>query len=448
MTRTAAKKEGSLWHQIGAFCLPYLCSCFLQTLYGMADLFIIGQFEGAGSITAVSIGSQVMHMVTVMIVGLAMGTTVHIGRCIGAARRDLAARFTGNTITLFLGGSLVLAALLLGLVDPAVGWMATPPEAVSGARDYLTICYLGIPFITAYNIISSIFRGMGNSRTPMYFVAIACVANIILDYLFMGAFHMGPAGAALGTVLSQAISVGISVWMVRKYDLGIPLTRADLKPYGDILRKILRVGVPISMQDGFIQISFLVITVIANQRGVVDAAAVGIVEKFISFVFMVPSAMLSTVSALGAIRIGAGKPEQAVEILHAGLETVVIYGAVLALLIQFCAYGVVGLFTTEPAVIAAGGPYLKGYILDTLVAGIHFCFSGYFTANGRSEISFLHNITSTVCARIPLAYLASRTFPQTLLPMGLATASGSLVSVGICLVAYRVLKPRFVGAGR
>jgi putative MATE family efflux protein len=250
MTRTAAKKEGSLWHQIGAFCLPYLCSCFLQTLYGMADLFIIGQFEGAGSITAVSIGSQVMHMVTVMIVGLAMGTTVHIGRCIGAARRDLAARFTGNTITLFLGGSLVLAALLLGLVDPVVGWMATPPEAVSGARDYLTICYLGIPFITAYNIISSIFRGMGNSRTPMYFVAIACVANILLDYLFMGAFHMGPAGAALGTVLSQAISVGISVWMVRKYDLGIPLTRADLKPCGDILRKILRVGVPISMQDG------------------------------------------------------------------------------------------------------------------------------------------------------------------------------------------------------
>jgi Na+-driven multidrug efflux pump len=198
MTRTAAKKEGSLWHQIGAFCLPYLCSCFLQTLYGMADLFIIGQFEGAGSITAVSIGSQVMHMVTVMIVGLAMGTTVHIGRCIGAARRDLAARFTGNTITLFLGGSLVLAALLLGLVDPVVGWMATPPEAVSGARDYLTICYLGIPFITAYNIISSIFRGMGNSRTPMYFVAIACVANILLDYLFMGAFHMGPAGAAWG----------------------------------------------------------------------------------------------------------------------------------------------------------------------------------------------------------------------------------------------------------
>lgn len=416
----------------------------------MADLFIIGQFEGAGSITAVSIGSQVMHMATVMIVGLAMGTTVHIGRSIGAGRRDLAARFTGNTLTLFLGGSLVLAAVLLGLVDHFVAWMATPPEAVAGARDYLTICYLGIPFITAYNIISSIFRGMGNSRTPMYFVAVACVANIVLDYLFMGGLHMGPAGAALGTVLSQAISVAISLWMVRKYDLGIPLKRADLKPCGDIIRKILRVGVPISMQDGFIQISFLVITVIANERGVVDAAAVGIVEKFISFVFMVPSAMLSTVSALGAIRIGAGKPQQAVEILHAGLKTVVTYGVGVAVLTQFCAYGVVGLFTNEPAVIAAGGPYLKGYIIDTIFAGIHFCFSGYFTANGRSEISFLHNITSIVCARIPLAYLASRTFPDTLLPMGLATACGSLVSVGICVVAYRVLKPKFlrVVAGR
>lgn len=449
MTSTATQKEGRLWRQIGAFCLPYLCSCFLQTLYGMADLFIIGQFEGAGSITAVSIGSQVMHMATVMIVGLAMGTTVYIGRCIGAARRDLAAKFTGNTISLFLGGSLVLAAVLLGLVDHFVAWMATPAEAVAGTRDYLTICYMGIPFITAYNIISSIFRGMGNSRTPMYFVAVACVANIVLDYLFMGGLHMGPAGAALGTVLSQAISVAISLWMVRKkYDLGIPLKRADLKPCGDIIRKILRVGVPISMQDGFIQISFLVITVIANERGVVDAAAVGIVEKFISFVFMVPSAMLSTVSALGAIRIGAGKPQQAVEILHAGLKTVVTYGVGVAVLTQFCAYGVVGLFTTEPAVIAAGGPYLKGYIIDTIFAGIHFCFSGYFTANGRSEISFLHNITSIVCARIPLAYLASKAYPDTLFPMGLATVSGSLVSVAICLVAYKVLKPRFVGAGR
>lgn len=445
MTSTATQKEGRLWRQIGAFCLPYLCSCFLQTLYGMADLFIIGQFEGAGSITAVSIGSQVMHMATVMIVGLAMGTTVHIGRCIGAARRDLAAKFTGNTISLFLGGSLVLAAVLLGLVDHFVAWMATPAEAVAGTRDYLTICYMGIPFITAYNVISSIFRGMGNSRTPMYFVAVACVANIVLDYLFMGAFHLGPAGAALGTVLSQAISVAISVWMVRRYDLGIPLTRADLKPSGDIIRKILRVGVPISMQDGFIQISFLVITVIANERGVVDAAAVGIVEKFISFVFMVPSAMLSTVSALGSISIGAGKPERAIAILHKGLRIVITYGVLMALGVQFCAYGVVGLFTSDAAVIAAGGPYLKGYIVDSIFAGIHFCFSGYFTANGRSEISFLHNITSIVCARIPLVYLASKTFPDTLLPMGLATASGSLVSVGICVVAYRMLRPKFLG---
>ncbi len=447
MTSLSAKKEGRLLHQIGAFCLPYLCSCFLQTLYGMADLFIIGQFEGAGSITAVSIGSQVMHMITVMIVGLAMGTTVHIGRSIGAGRRDLAAKFTGNTITLFLGGSLVLAAAALGLVGHVVDWMSTPVEAVTGTQDYLTICYMGIPFITAYNIISSIFRGMGNSRTPMYFVAIACVANIFLDLLFMGPFHLGPAGAALGTVMSQAISVMISLWMVRRHGLGIPLERSDLKPRGDILKKLLRVGVPISIQDGFIQVSFLVITVIVNARGVVDAAAVGIVEKFISFVFMVPSAMLATISALGSIRIGAGRPEQAVEILYAGLKIVVTYGVALVALIQFCAYNVVGVFTSEPDVIAAGGPYLKGYIFDTIFAGIHFSFSGYFTANGRSEISFLHNLISIVCARIPLAYLTSRMFPETLLPMGLATASGSLVSVVICVAAYRILKPKFLRAG-
>lgn len=434
--------RGSVWKTMGRFALPYLCSYFLQTLYGMADLFIIGQFEGAASITAVSIGSQVMHMVTVMLVGLAMGTTVTIAQAVGGGRREQAAWATGNTVTLFLGCSLVLAALLTFLAQPIAALMHTPAEAIPGTVDYLVICFLGIPFITAYNIISAIFRGLGNSRSPMIFIAIACAANILLDVLFMGTFQMGPAGAALGTTLSQAISVVISLVMIRRYHLGITFRKEYLKPRGDMIRKLLRIGVPIALQDGFIQVAFLVITVIANERGITDAAAVGIVEKIISFVFLVPSSLLSTVSALGAQNIGAHKPERARAILQDALKAAAAFGIFMILVMQPAAPYFVGAFTREPAVIRAGAPYLRGYIVDTLFAGIHFSFSGFFCACGRSEFSFFHNVISIVLARIPLVYAASKAFPDTLLPMGLATAGGSLVSVLICLGLYGKLAGR------
>ena len=178
--------SGSVFKNMMLFSLPYLLSYFLQTLYGMADLFIIGQFEGVASTTAVSVGSQVMHMLTVILVGLAMGTTVAVGQAVGAGDRKKASLSIGNTVTLFLGVSVALTAVLLLCVRPIVGIISTPEEAVEGTVRYLTICFIGIPFITAYNIISSIFRGLGDSRSPMYFIAIACVANIVLDYVFMG----------------------------------------------------------------------------------------------------------------------------------------------------------------------------------------------------------------------------------------------------------------------
>ena len=285
--------SGSVLKNIMYFSLPYLLSYFLQTLYGMADLFIIGQFEGVAGTTAVSIGSQVMHMLTVMIVGLAMGTTVSIGQAIGANDKRRAANAIGNTVTLFAIVAAGMLAILLILVNPILQVMSTPQEAVAGTRIYLTICFVGIPFIIAYNVISSIFRGLGDSKSPMYFIAIACVVNIALDYLFMGAFHMGAAGAALGTTLSQAVSVVISLFVIRKRKMGIALKKQDLRPKRRVMGQILNIGVPVALQDGFIQVAFLVITVIANRRGLNQAAAVGIVEKIISFLFLVPSSMLS-----------------------------------------------------------------------------------------------------------------------------------------------------------
>lgn len=437
---------GSVFKNVVLFSLPYLLSYFLQTLYGMADLFIIGQFEGVASTTAVSIGSQVMHMLTVMIVGLAMGTTVSIGQAVGAGNRRQAAQDIGNTVTLFMVVSIALTVILLICVRPIVSVMSTPEEAVNGAAAYLTICFIGIPFITAYNIISSIFRGLGDSKSPMYFIAVACAANIGLDYLFMGALRLGPAGAALGTTLSQAVSVGISLLVILKRR-SVALEKADFRPDRPVMGKLLKIGVPIALQDGLIQIAFIVITVIANHRGLNDAAAVGIVEKVMSFLFLVPSSMLSTVSALGAQNIGARKPERAIQTLRYAVLLAVGFGLLASAVIQFTAESIVSLFTDANAeggadVIRLGGQYLRGYIWDSIFAGIHFSFSGYFCACGKSGLSFLHNILAIVLMRVPGVYLTSRLFPNTLLPMGLATATGSLVSVVICVAAFAILRQR------
>ena len=438
---------GSVFQNILFFSLPYLLSYFLQTLYGMADLFIIGQFEGVADTTAVSIGSQVMHMLTVMLVGLAMGSTVSIGQAVGGRKDRQAAVCIGNTVTLFMGLSLVLTVVLLAASGQIVKVMSTPAQAVSGTLDYLTICFMGIPFITAYNIISSIFRGMGDSKSPMYFIAVACAANIGLDYLFMGALHMGPSGAALGTTLSQAVSVAVSLAVILKRGGGLSVRKQDFKPLPPVMGRLLKIGVPIALQDGFIQISFIVITIIANLRGLNDAAAVGIVEKIISFLFLVPSSMLSTVSALGAQNIGAGCPDRAQRTLGYAIAIAAGFGLLVSVLMQFLAEPMVSLFTdasqgSGAQVVRLGGQYLRGYVLDCMFAGIHFSFSGYFCACGKSGLSFLHNSIAILLVRIPGAFLASAYFPENLFPMGLATSAGSLLSVVICVIAFRLIAGR------
>ena len=433
---------GSVFRNIVQFSLPYLLSYFLQTLYGMADLFIIGQFDGVGDITAVSIGSQVMHMLTVIIVGLAMGATVSIGKAVGADRPERASAAVGNTVTLFMGVAVFCMAMLLCLVDPIVTLISTPEEAVPGTVTYLAICFAGIPFITAYNIIISIFRGLGDSKSPMYFIAVSCGANIALDYLFIGAFRLGAAGAALGTTLSQTVSVVLALLVVLRRRAGLKLDRKHFKPQAQVMGQILKVGVPVALQDGFIQIAFIVITVIANRRGLNDAAAVGIVEKIIGVVFLVPSTMLSTVSALSAQNVGAGKHERAAQTLRYAVLMTAGYGIVVSVLTQFIAEPAVGVFTEDAAVILLGGQYLRGYIWDCIFAGVHFSFSGYFCAYGMSGISFLHNFLSIVCVRIPGAFLASKYFAGTLFPMGLAAPGGSLLSVFICAAAFCWMRRR------
>lgn len=323
---------GSVLKTIIYFALPYLLSYFLQTLYGMADLYITGQFNGVDSITAVSNGSQVMHMITVIIVGLAMGTTVIIGKAIGGNKLDNAGRAIGNTITLFMGIAIVMTIVFLIAAKLIVLLIGVPQEAVAGTVRYLIICFIGIPFITAYNIISSIFRGLD------------------------------------------------------------------------------------------------------------DAAAVGIVEKMISAIFIIPSSMLATVSALSAQNIGAGKYDRAAKTLKYATMITSVYGIFMAVIMQVLAAPLLALFTKDAAVVVLGTQYMKGYIIDSIFAGVHFCFSGYFAAYGKSYIGFMHNIISITFVRVPGSYLASKLSGDTLFPMGLAAPAGSLLSVIICVCAYIYLK--------
>jgi len=431
---------GSVLKTIIYFALPYLLSYFLQTLYGMADLYITGQFNGVDSITAVSNGSQVMHMLTVIIVGLAMGTTVIIGKAIGGNKLDNAGRAIGNTITLFMGIAIVMTIVFLIAAKPIVLLIGVPQEAVAGTVRYLIICFIGIPFITAYNIISSIFRGLGDSKSPMYFIGISCVTNITLDYVFIGLCDLGPSGAALGTVLSQTFSVIVAFISIRKRKTGIKLVKEDFIPDRKVLGEILKVGIPVAVQDGCIQVAFIIITVIANHRGLDDAAAVGIVEKMISAIFIIPSSMLATVSALSAQNIGAGKYDRAAKTLKYATMITSVYGVFMAVIMQVLAAPLLALFTKDAAVVVLGTQYMKGYIIDSIFAGVHFCFSGYFAAYGKSYIGFMHNIISITFVRVPGSYLASKLSGDTLFPMGLAAPAGSLLSVIICVCAYIYLK--------
>lgn len=298
------------------------------------------------------------------------------------------------------------------------------------------MCFLGVPFIVAYNIIASIYRGLGDSKTPMYFIMIACVVNISLDYILIGGFDMGAIGAALATTISQSVSVLVALVAIKKHKSTMQVKKVDLKPKKKVMGQMLKIGVPVALQDGFIQVAFLVITVIANMRGLNDAAAVGIVEKIIGVLFLIPSAMLSTVSAVSAQNIGAGKLDRAKKTLWEALCITVSFGMVFSIIIQFVAGDVVAVFTDESEVIRLGDQYLRGYVWDCVLAGMHFCFSGFFCACGWSILSFIHNVAAIVLARIPLAYLASVMFPDTLYPMGMATNTGSLLSVIICIGAY------------
>ena len=432
--------QGSILKKLALFMLPILGALVLQAAYGAVDLLVVGRFGSTAGLSGVSTGSQVLNLVTFVVIQLSMGITVLIARYLGEKKQKQIGAVLGGGAIVFTILALVLLVILVCFARPISILMQAPPEALTATTGYVRICGFGILFIVAYNLLAAIFRGLGDSRSPMYFIAIACVVNIVLDYVFMGRMQMGPAGAALGTTLAQTVSVVVALFYMKGRKTGISLKRQDFIPRRKVMGELLKVGVPVAVQDGCIQVAFMIITVIANHRGITDAAAVGIVEKVISALFIVPSSMLAAVSALSAQNIGAGKPERAEKTLKYATMITTVYGIIVTVIIEIAAEAVLTMFTKDSGVIVMGSRYIRGYIFDCIFAGIHFSFTGYFCAYGKSYIGFIHNMAAIVLVRVPGSYLASRMFADTLLPMGLAAPAGSFLSVIICVAAFIWLK--------
>lgn len=427
-----ALTEGKISTTLLKFALPFLLSSFLQALYGAADLFVVGQFSGADAVSAVSIGSQVMQTITGIILGISMGGTVLIGRCVGAGKQKDAAKAVGTLTVLFAAAAAILTPVMLLCTGKLVALMETPKEAVLYTVQYVTICACGIPFIIGYNGVSGIFRGIGDSKTPVYFIAIACAVNVVCDFILVGGFHMGAAGAAFATILAQGISFAASIVYMMKKGLAFPMSRRDFRFDRPSAASILKVGFPLALQDALVNVSFLVITAIINQMGLIASAAVGVVERIIGFAMLPPSAFASAVATMTAQNIGAGKPERALKSLRCGIGYSLICGFAVCLYAQFLPETLTGIFAKDGQVISAAAAYLKSYSIDCILVSFVFCMNSYFSGSQKAVVSFIHSMIATFGVRIPMTWLLSGTAGRTMYTMGLAAPSASVVSIIIC----------------
>ena len=424
--------EGRVAPTLVRFALPFMLSSLLQSLYGAADLFVVGQYAGAAAVSGVSIGSQIMSTVTMLILSLSMGGTVLIGNCIGQKNDEGAATAIGTMTVLFGLFALLLTPLMLLGTDAGVALMQTPPEAVADARDYVFTCSLGLPFIIGYNALSGIFRGLGDSKTPVYFVALATIINIVADFVLVGGLKMGATGAAIATVAAQGLSfLAALVWMCRT-GFSFPFTRRHLRLDGHAAKRILKVGAPLALQSTSVHLSFLIITAIINTMGLIASAAVGVTEKIMAFAFLPPDAFAAAVAAMTAQNIGAGKPERALQSLKWSIVFSLAFGLLVCGFANLFPEVLPAIFTTDGEVIRAAGLYMRTYSVDCILVAFVFSFNNYFSGCGNAVISMIHNVIATFAVRIPVTLVMSRLPGASLLHMGLAAPAASLLSILIC----------------
>ncbi|MBQ6123524.1 MAG: MATE family efflux transporter [Clostridia bacterium] len=420
------------------FAIPVLAALFLQAMYGAVDLLVVGQFADKADVSAVATGAHIMMTLTNLVASLAMGATILLGQQIGEGNAERGGATIGACIALF--GSMGLALTLVTV--PGAGLLATLMQAPAHdlTAAYVRICGTGMLVIIAYNLIGSVFRGIGDSVTPLVTVAIACAVNIAGDLLLVAVCHMGAAGAAIATVAAQAVSVAISLMLVRKKPLPFRLERQHIRFDRPLVAQVLRLGLPIALSDLLVSISFLVIQAIVNALGVVPSAGVGVAEKVCAFIMLVPSAFSQSMSAFVAQNAGAGKYDRAVRSLYCGIGLSLAVGAVMSWMSIGHGQLLAGIFSNDREVIVAAADYLKAYGIDCLLTPLFFCAIGFFNGLGRTRFVMAQGIVSAFCVRVPVSYLMSRRVPVSLFWIGMATPFSSMLQIAMCTWYFLALR--------
>lgn len=433
MNKVSNFTEGKIFSPLLKFVIPILMALFLQAMYGAVDLLIVGQFGNAADVSSVSTGSQVMMGVTSMITGLTMGITILIGQKLGEGKREEAGNVVGSGISIFAIMSIILTVLVVTFASSIATFMHAPTEAFDSTVSYIKICAMGSVFVISYNVIGGVFRGIGDSKTPLITVGIACVVNIIGDLVFVGIFKMAAIGAAYSTVMAQSTSVILSLLLIRKRGLPFDFSLKSIKFHKNLTTQIIKFGAPIALQDVLVNLSFLVIMMIGNSMGVVASAGIGVAEKLVGFIMLIPMAFAQAVSAFVAQNYGAKKYNRSKRVLIYSILASLCCGIVMFYITFFHGNLLSGIFSKDEAVILAAWDYMKAYGIDCLFTAIMFSMVGYFNGCGRTTFVMIQGIIGAFCVRIPVSFIMSKLEPVSLFNVGLATPMSTFVQIILCI---------------
>lgn len=425
--------QGNILKKLVAFMMPVLGALILQAAYGAVDLLVVGRFGSTSGLSAVSTGSQVLNLVTFVVIQFAMGITVLIARYLGEKRPERIGAVIGGGAVVFTMMSVALFIAMVGFARPISVLMQAPEEAVDLTTSYVRICGAGIFFIVAYNLLSAIFRGLGDSKSPLLFVLVACIVNIIGDLILVAGLHMDAAGAAIATVTAQALSVVFAVMLLLKKDLPFAITKKDFR-LNPQCRKFLKIGLPLALQEFLTQISFLALCAFVNRLGLEASSGYGVACKIVNFAMLVPSSLMQSMASFVSQNIGAGKKERAKQSMFTGIGVGLAVGCVVFVLVLFKGDVLCSAFSTDAAVIQNGFAYLKGFAPETLVTAIMFSMVGYFNGNNKTVWVMTQGLIQTLLVRLPLAYFMSIQPNASLTKIGLAapvaTTVGIVLNVG------------------
>lgn len=433
--------QGSILKKLVFFMLPVLGALILQAAYGAVDLLVVGRFGSTSGLSAVSTGSQVLNLVTFVVIQFAMGITVLIARYLGEKRPEQIGSVIGGAVLVFTCISIGLFILMVCFARPISILMQAPTEAVDLTADYVRICGSGIFFIVAYNLMSAIFRGLGDSKSPLLFVLVACIVNVIGDLFFVAVLHKDAAGAALATVLAQALSVVFAVVLLVKKELPFAIKNSDFR-FNPQCKKFLKIGLPLALQECLTQLSFLALCAFVNRLGLEASSGYGVACKIVNFAMLVPSALMQSMASFVSQNVGAGKTKRAKKSMFTGIGVGLAVGCVVFLLVMFKGDVLAGFFSTDAAVIQNGYDYLKGFALETIVTAVLFSMVGYFNGNNKTLWVMAQGLIQTLLVRLPLAYFMSIQPNASLTNIGLAapvsTIVGIVLNVGFFIYLERV----------